>query len=85
MRTRAVFAGSAGGSTKVVSLRLNSAASDCMLASLMPRASGEDGERVAAEAAIGEDVDGDEGEGRHSRFLDDLHADLVRNSPQGSH
>src|SRR5437660_1146798 len=40
MRTRAVFAGSAGGRTKVVSLRLNSAASDCMSASLRPRASG---------------------------------------------
>ena len=40
MRTRAVFAGSAGGNTKVVSLRLNSAASACMSASLMPSASG---------------------------------------------
>jgi hypothetical protein len=40
MRTRAVFAGSAGGSTKVVSLRLNSDASACISASLMPRASG---------------------------------------------
>ena len=40
MRTRAVFAGSAGGRTKVVSLRLNSAASDCMSPSVMPRASG---------------------------------------------
>ena len=46
---------------------------------------GKDGERIAAEAAVGEDVDGDEGEGRHPRLLDDLHADLARNSPQGSH
>src|SRR5215204_3693758 len=40
MRTRAVFAGSAGGRTKVVSLRLNSAASDCISPSLSPCASG---------------------------------------------
>ena len=40
MRTRAVLAGSSGGRTKVVSLRLNSAASDCMSASERPRASG---------------------------------------------
>jgi hypothetical protein len=40
MRTRAVLALSAGGSTNVVSLRLNSAASDCISASVMPWASG---------------------------------------------
>ena len=40
MRTRALFAGSAGGRTKVVSLRLNSAASDCISPSLSPCASG---------------------------------------------
>jgi hypothetical protein len=40
MRTRAVCAGSSGGRTNVVSLRLNSAASDCISASLMPVASG---------------------------------------------
>ena len=46
---------------------------------------GKDGQRIAAEAAVGEDVDGDEGEVRHPPVLDDLHTDLVRNSPQGSH
>jgi len=40
MRTRAVFCASAGGSTKVVSLRLNSAASACISASVIPLASG---------------------------------------------
>src|SRR4029078_8376291 len=40
MRTRAEFFGSSAGSTNVVSLRLNSAASDCSSWSLSPRASG---------------------------------------------
>ena len=40
MRTRAVCAGSSGGRTKVVSDRLNSAASACMCAALNPAALG---------------------------------------------
>src|SRR5471030_1387736 len=40
MRTRALFALSAGGRTNVVSLRLNSAARDCISPSLRPIASG---------------------------------------------
>ena len=69
MRTRAVCAGSSGGSTKVVSLRLNSAASDCICASRQAARVGEHGELVAAETPVGEYVDGDEGIGLHGRVL----------------
>ena len=65
MRTRAVFAGSAGGRTKVVSLRLNSAASDCISPSLRPSRVGKHRQRIAAEAPVGEDVDRDEGKRAH--------------------
>ncbi len=40
MRTRAVLAGLSGGSTKAVSLRLNSRASACMVSASSPAASG---------------------------------------------
>jgi hypothetical protein len=40
IRTRAVFAAFSGGTTKVVSLRLNSAARDCISPSDRPPASG---------------------------------------------
>ena len=60
MRTSAVCAGSLGGSTKVVSARLNSAAIACICAVVEALRIGDDGQRVAAELAVGEDVDGGE-------------------------
>ena len=85
MRTRAVFAGSAGGSTKVVSLRLNSAASDCMSASLRPRASGKTASGLPPKRRSVKTSTVTKEKVAHPRLLDDLDADLVRDSPQDSH
>src|SRR3712207_303550 len=73
MRTRAVWAGSSGGRTKAVSLKLNSAASACISASDMPRVR-DFREPVAAEAAAREHVDGDGGVGPHRGIAHDVSA-----------